>query len=173
MESRAGFALSLVAAAAIAGGGLFFVLREGSAIVETYPVQKPPVATPPIETQSPPAIASPAPGPAIYRCESKGKVTYANSPCEGGKLVDATPTQGYESPRSSPLSKKGATLTGPVAPAAQASSEGSANSGECKRLEDAIAWIDSEARQGGTIPRMEELKERRRKLVDRKYELRC
>ena len=172
MGSRA-FALSLLAAAAITGGGLYFVLRQGSAIVEAYPLQKSSVVTPPIEAPSPPAIASPAPGPAIYRCESKGKITYANLPCEGGKLVDAMPTQGYESPNSSHPPKKRATPTGPVAPTAQASSEGSAHSGECKRLEDAIAWIDSEARQGGTIPRMEELKERRRKLVDRKYELRC
>ena len=172
MESR-GVALSLLAAAAIAGGGFYFVLRQGSAILGTDPLQKPRVATPPIETPPPPTVASPASGPAIYRCESKGKVTYANSPCEGGKLVDATPTRGYESPHSSPPSKKGVAPTGPIAPAAQASSEGSAHAGECKRLEDAIAWIDSEARQGGTVPRMEELKERRRKLVDRKYELRC
>ena len=168
-----GFALSLAAVAAIAGGGLYFALRQGSAIVDLYPVQKPPAATPFIATPPPPTVASPASGPAIYRCESKGKVTYANSPCEGGKLVDATPTRGYESPHSSPPSKKGVAPTGPIAPAAQASSEGSAHAGECKRLEDAIAWIDAEARQGGTVPRMEELKERRRKLVDRKYELRC
>jgi hypothetical protein len=36
-----------------------------------------------------------------------------------------------------------------------------------------IAWIDSEARQGGATGRIEELREQRRKAVERRNELRC
>ena len=34
--------------------------------------------------------------PPVYRCETAGKVTYADSPCVGAKVIDATPTQGLD-----------------------------------------------------------------------------
>lgn len=42
------------------------------------------------------AIASTAQaaGPAVYRCEQGGKVTYTDEPCMHAKEVDVTPTEG-------------------------------------------------------------------------------
>ncbi|MFN3737183.1 DUF4124 domain-containing protein [Hydrogenophaga sp.] len=37
------------------------------------------------------AVAQP-----VYRCETKGKVTYSHEPCVGAKVVDTTPTQGLD-----------------------------------------------------------------------------
>lgn len=42
----------------------------------------------------------------IYKCESKGAVTYSHEPCLGASVVDTTPTQGLD--KSSGQSRKGA-----------------------------------------------------------------
>lgn len=42
----------------------------------------------------------------VYRCESRGKVSYSHEPCVGARPVDTTPTQGLD--RSSGVSRKGA-----------------------------------------------------------------
>jgi hypothetical protein len=43
---------------------------------------------------------------AVYKCESKGTVTYSHEPCLGASVVDTTPTQGLD--KSSGQSRKGA-----------------------------------------------------------------
>ncbi|ABM33233.1 DUF4124 domain-containing protein [Paracidovorax citrulli] len=43
---------------------------------------------------------------AVYRCEQGGKVGYSHEPCLGGKVIDATPTQGMD--KMSGVSRKGA-----------------------------------------------------------------
>lgn len=35
-------------------------------------------------------------GPAVYRCETAGKVAYSDTPCVGATVVDITPTQGMD-----------------------------------------------------------------------------
>ncbi len=42
----------------------------------------------------------------VYKCESKGAVTYSHEPCRGAQVVDTTPTQGLD--KSSRKSRKGA-----------------------------------------------------------------
>lgn len=42
----------------------------------------------------------------VYKCESKGGVTYSHEPCLGASVVDTTPTQGLD--KSSGTSRKGA-----------------------------------------------------------------
>jgi len=42
----------------------------------------------------------------VYKCESKGAVTYSHEPCMGASVVDTTPTQGLD--KSSGQSRKGA-----------------------------------------------------------------
>jgi hypothetical protein len=42
----------------------------------------------------------------VYKCESKGAVTYSHEPCIGARVVDTTPTQGLD--KSSGRSRKGA-----------------------------------------------------------------
>jgi hypothetical protein len=43
---------------------------------------------------------------AVYKCQSKGTVTYSHEPCLGASVVDTTPTQGLD--KSSGQSRKGA-----------------------------------------------------------------
>lgn len=42
----------------------------------------------------------------VYKCESKGAITYSHEPCMGAKVVDTLPTQGLD--KSSGRSRKGA-----------------------------------------------------------------
>ena len=42
----------------------------------------------------------------VYKCGTKGAVTYSHEPCMGGQVVDTTPTQGLD--KSSGRSRKGA-----------------------------------------------------------------
>jgi hypothetical protein len=42
----------------------------------------------------------------VYKCESKGAITYSHEPCIGAQVVDTTPTQGLD--KSSGSSRKGA-----------------------------------------------------------------
>lgn len=41
----------------------------------------------------------------VYKCESKGAITYSHEPCLGAQVVDTTPTQGLD--KSSGTSRKG------------------------------------------------------------------
>ena len=34
--------------------------------------------------------------PPVYRCEQGGRVIYSDEPCVGGRVIDATPTQGVD-----------------------------------------------------------------------------
>ncbi|RYE58307.1 MAG: DUF4124 domain-containing protein [Hyphomicrobiales bacterium] len=43
--------------------------------------------------------------PTVYRCETGGKINYADAPCVGGKVVDVTPTKGAD--RMTGRSRKG------------------------------------------------------------------
>lgn len=43
---------------------------------------------------------------AVYRCDQGGKVGYSHEPCLGGKVIDATPTQGMDT--MSGVRRKGA-----------------------------------------------------------------
>ena len=105
MESR-GVALSLLAAAAIAGGGSTSCFDKGLPSSDGSATETACRYLRLLKRRHRlPCIACVRPSDLPMRV--KGQGTYANSPCEGGKLVDATPTRGYESPHSSPPSKKG------------------------------------------------------------------
>jgi len=165
----------LVGAMIVAGGGIFAIVRQSTPIVEIAPAPPPAVSAPTPATAAPSPSASSAPsGPAIYRCKVKGAVVYSDEPCgEGAKIVDVQPTRGYGTPRSSTKAAPSADAKSATqAPQALPPVDGS-HATECRLLEDQIASIDAAARQGGTTSNVEDLKERRRKLVDRKYELRC
>ncbi|HTN48432.1 MAG TPA: hypothetical protein VMK32_03275 [Burkholderiaceae bacterium] len=177
MEGRPVLLVALLAIA-IAGGGLYFVLQPGTPVVETKdPPLPPPQATPAPASNAPaavpPAGADPKSGSAIYRCQKGRSVVYSDTPCEGGKLVDIQPTRGYETSRTAAAHPSRVVSTEPAPPAPDATPSETTRPAECKRLDDLIAWIDAEARQGGATPRMDELKERRRKAADRRYELHC
>jgi hypothetical protein len=178
MEGRPALILSLVAAMAIAAGGLYFVLEQGVPTLETKGDARPsspsqsiaaPPATPPVA----PSDTEMKPGAAIYRCQKGRSITYSDSPCDGGKVVNVQDTRGYEAPRTSASPPKSVATPEPSAQTSPPTVAEAARPAECKRVDELIAWIDSEARQGGTTGRIEELKEQRRKAVDRRNELRC
>ena len=58
-------------------------------------------------------------------------------------------------------------------PSAIAQANGSGEEALCAQIDRSIESIDAAARKGGTIQYMEDLKERRRKLVEKRQELRC
>lgn len=172
METRVASLASLVAAVAIAGTGIYLVLKQAAPIVETKGELHTTPGNPSTSAAAPPSASAAKPG-AIYKCENGRTVIYSDTPCVGGKAVDIQPTRGYEAPRQTASRPVRATASAsPMATFTTEPSDGTQRS-ECKLVEDAIAAVDAEARQGGPVPRMEELKERRRKLVDRRYELGC
>ena len=94
----------------IAGGAYAFF---GNAAILTLPTVSPPDLTRSLSKSEAPHVPSPMPkaaevpalrsreaptrrlGPGIYRCEeASGVVTYSDSPCGDGKLVDTKPTSG-------------------------------------------------------------------------------
>lgn len=169
MSDRRTLAASLAAAVVIVGGGIYAVLKQASPIVGTTP--SPAVAAPGAVT--PPAARATSTGPAIYRCKVRGSITYSDTPCEGAKVVDVQPTRGFEMPKGSSQRAPVAVAKAPSATPTVASSSDASSSTECRYLDEQIANIDAAARAGGTAPYMDELRDRRRKLVDRKYELHC
>jgi hypothetical protein len=103
--------MTAIAAFIVVGGGVY-------AVLDSAPTVTLPTVTSPDMTTSfskseprylpsplPKPVAAPAPesrdaatrrlGPGIYRCEdANGAVTYSDTPCGDGKLVDTKPTSG-------------------------------------------------------------------------------
>jgi hypothetical protein len=93
----------------VAGGGMYAVLDNAPSV--KLPTVTPPDMTTSFSKSEPRHLPSPMPrtadvpapqpqevtmrrlGPGIYRCEdAKGAVTYSDTPCGDGKLVDTKPT---------------------------------------------------------------------------------
>lgn len=77
----------------------------------------------------------------VYKCESKGAVTYSHEPCMGAQVVDTTPTQGLD--KSSGSSRKGA---------------------DVRQIELNKAWADAMRPIFGETPAQWEKRHRRFKL---------
>ena len=77
----------------------------------------------------------------VYKCESKGAVTYSHEPCMGAQVVDTTPTQGLD--KSSGSSRKGA---------------------DVRQIEQNKAWADAMRPIFGETPAQGEKRHRRFKL---------
>jgi hypothetical protein len=179
MNDRVVFVASLLAAIGIVGGGIIAVLDHAAPIVRTSP-QPSAVAAPqtPVVPAAPVVIgpsADPATpsGPAVYRCKVDGAVLYSDAPCKGGRVIEVKHTRGWEAPRYSLRNAPMVVSEAPVQAIVVTPPASASNESVCRLIDQDIAAIDAAARAGGTIPYMEELKERRRKLVDRKYELGC
>lgn len=177
MNQRLSYALSVVAAVAIGGGGLYVLLDKAAPIVEQRPQPASRIAAPPPPTYEPSPVPQDRPsGSAIYRCDRGGSVVYSDTPCQGGRVVDVHVTQGFEpqrAPQSSTRSQTSQQAPAPPRTPAIAQANGSAEEALCAQIDRAIESIDAAARRGGTIQYMEDLKERRRKLVEKRQELRC
>jgi len=178
MSDRLSTLAALTAATLIVGGGLYALLKHGAGIVAVAPAPAsqplPAVVAPRASTvRAPQVTIAPPPGGAIYRCQIDGSVVYQSEPCKGGRVVEVQHTQGWEAPRLSVQRQAVQVAEARTHTPAMTSSPDVARAAECALLDQQIAQIDALARAGGTIPYMENLKERRRKLVDRKYEMRC
>ena len=176
---RDGFvqSVSIIAAVGIVGGGFYLLLDKAAPIVAVHPERPKQTAAP---SSKPPAFdpqsvpAEERSGSAIYRCNQGGSVVYSDTPCQGGRVVDVQVTQGFEPQRASPVSARSQAVE-PATPRtpAIAQANGSAEEVLCAQIDRAIEAIDAAARRGGTIQYMEDLNERRRKLVEKRQEYRC
>lgn len=183
MRARVESLVALTLACAVVGWFLYVILDMGAGIVVHKGVAPPLEPARPPRTFAAPSNPQPAPiaspsqasGPDVYKCIVNGAALYSDAPCKGGKVVDIRITRGYEAPNASPRYQSRTVETASDASVLNSNSYSSdaSRAGECRYLDEAIASIDADARIGGSIPKMEDLKARRQKLVDRKYELRC
>jgi len=168
--------LSLVAAIVIVGGGIYVLLDKAAPLIAVGPEPlRPSVApslTPPPYVQ-PESPAEQRNGAAIYRCDRGGSVTYSDASCEGGRVVDIQVTRGFQAERYRPATQVASAEAPIAADRSPAQAEKEKNRALCEQITKAIESIDAAARAGGSIQYMEELKERRRKLVEKRQELRC
>ena len=173
--------LPLVAAVAIVGSGFYLLLQKAAPIVDERPTPPQQAARPtphmqPYQPSSSIRQERPSETGAIYRCNSGGAVVYSDKSCEGGRTVNVQVTQGFESQRY-PQRQSSSPVVYEPSPASRASAvaqkEEPSNAALCEQITKAIESIDAAARVGGTIEYMEDLKERRRKLVEKRQALRC
>ena len=171
-------ALYLLVAVGIVGGGLYLLLDKAAPIVAVQPAMPEQSAAPasaprPYEPSSAPA--EPRSGSAIYRCDQGGSAVYSDNPCTGGRVVDVQVTQGFQAeqyrlpasmPRQAPVAAT------PRTPAI-AQANGTVEERLCAEIDRAIEAVEAAARRGGSIQYMEDLKERRRRLVEQRQQLRC
>lgn len=118
----------------------------------------------------------------IYRCTVDGKVNYSDHPCAGAdsKSVDVTVSRGYA---PVPPPEPAATAPAPVAtvdppPAgaqvpAPVDYEAADRKRQCKLLDRQLKNNESAARQGGSGPTMDWLREEKRRIKDEQEELGC
>jgi hypothetical protein len=172
MSDRSTTLAAVTVATLIVGGSIYAVLRHAAPMIETAPPPAPVAPTAPTANE-PSVTASPPSAGAIYRCNEGGSVVYSDASCKGGRVVEVQHTQGWEAPRPSVRPQSVAIAEARTVSPDVASTSEKSREAECGLIESQIAQIDAAARVGGTIPYMEDLKERRRKLVDRKFELRC
>jgi hypothetical protein len=171
-------ALVVIAATILVGGGVLVLLdRVGPGVDSRSSAQAAAPSAASLPGSSPAAAASyAAGGPAIYRCDSGGKVLYSDSPCKGGRLVDMVVTEGYRPPGSAdarpgspaPASTPRRAAAAPAAPPAQ-----SDDTVECSMIAQAIASLDDAARRGAAAVDRDELRQRRSRLVERWQTLGC
>jgi hypothetical protein len=190
MNDSTRLGLSLAASLAIVGGFAVFVFVQGGRVVQ--PPQSPPaasrVATPgtaerPAASQPAPATtvtAAPPPMPhsGVYRCAQGGRVTYSDTPCAGGVVVDTRSAVSGFRP-AEPLAAlraraKNAAATGEGEDSAAASNSGAVDRvARCAQVREQIDHIDASARAGGSAQRQDWLRDQRRKLEDERYRLKC
>lgn len=185
-SEKFGLLVAFVASAAIFTGGLYVVLKKAAqmAAVQTKEQVKPAQTALPAPTAQALASESKAPqsaatstGPTVYRCTINGAVIYSDEICKGAKLVDVRPaSSGFvaERPRATVRVAAPASETLSVPSVASTSAiEKATREARCALIEAEIERIDGLARQGQSAASQDTLRERRRKLVDEKYSLKC
>ncbi|WP_417069245.1 hypothetical protein [Niveibacterium terrae] len=134
-------------------------------------------AEPEVDIPPPPPHAERAPGTRLFKCVSRGRVGYSDSPCpEGAKtiVVDATPAaHGVDPVRTmarpslpEPAPRPAGVIAARPAPGAEALAQ-------CQRIDEEVRLIDARSRQYHTSEEGGWLAEKRRQAMDRRYALGC
>jgi hypothetical protein len=168
-------ALAVIAATILVGGGVLALLDRAGPGIDPRPSARaaaPSSASLPASSPATPA-ASDTGGPAIYRCDSAGKVLYSDSPCKGGRLVDMVVTEGYRPPGSADAPPGSPAPASTPRRAAAARAAQSDDTVECSMIAQAIASLDDAARRGAAAVDRDELRQRRSRLVERRQMLGC
>jgi len=183
---RLGLIVAFLTAVLLVALGLFFILQKGAPISApgkqtasaANPQYAPVVAK--SQTSSMPhsavAIVDPKKGASAHRCLVNGTVTYSDSPCPGGKLVDVTPsTEGFLAQRTLQAVRKSSPepAVADISAAPTAANEQQRRAARCVWILAEIDRIDAQARHPLSASMQDWLRETRRKLVDERYELKC
>jgi hypothetical protein len=183
MTSRVVLLLSTFAAIAIVLTGVALILGKAAPLAERpRPTLAPPIVQPSSPPSTPPAYAQPRSqrpfsesSSGIFRCTIGGQTVYRDRPCAGGVEVDTSGAAvTYQTPRYVPTPVERIAErphAAPVSPTARADSV--ARDRECEYIRAEIDRLDAQARVGGTIAQMDWIRAERRKVEDRRYELRC
>jgi hypothetical protein len=163
--------LGVIAAIVVTVAGVLAYFGNSLPFIDDRPAAEPAAA--PAERAPTPAGAAPsaAGAPAIYRCDDGGKVTYSDQPCQGGRVVDLLVTEGYQAPRA-PGEAPPAFRPAPPPARERAAPPPPGNSAvECSMIGQAITSLDDAVRRGGPSVHKDDLRQRRRTLVERRQAL--
>jgi hypothetical protein len=201
MSDRSFYFFGLILATILVGGVHFVIGSKGGQILhgtrgqDTAPskanvqqLRTNQVATSRADTRhSGPTVSSATPhvppptSSGIYRCTANGSVVYSDRPCANGRELDLAPNSGFNPiqpprPRPSPETQQEGSSPARQAPSvvvAQAGRQDSLQQARCAAIEAELAKVDALARAGGTASYQDQLRVRRHKLIDEKYELKC
>lgn len=129
------------------------------------------------KAEPPPPHAERAPGPGLFKCVSRGRTEYSDSPCpEGAKevVVDATPAaRGIEPVPSKPRPSLPEPAPRPAGEIAAREAPAPDISMQCRAIDEELRAIDARARQYHSSAEGSRLNELRRRAMDRRFSLNC
>jgi hypothetical protein len=156
-------------------------LQAGASVARPEPVRTPSAAPDPYTEETGQA---PRQGPVIYRCARDGSVVYSDRPCANGRALDLQPNSGFNPTQVPQHDGRQPVVTleeaeGPTRAQSTTVATEDPGSGEpirkarCATIEAEIARIDALARAGGPASYQDWLRDERRRLVDKRYALKC
>jgi hypothetical protein len=132
---------------------------------------------PDAEALPPPPHAERAPGARLFKCVSRGRTGYSDSPCpESAKtlVVDATPAaRGVDPVRAEPRPSLPEPARRPAGVIAARQPPSADVLAQCRLIDEEVRLIDARSRQYHTSEEGSRLVERRREAMDRRYALGC
>lgn len=190
MQRDQWFIVWVTAAILIVAAGTYLIVSHGSRILDAprtamkrgipkAPVAQPATAQPRGQDKERLLATEPAPDHkpgTVYKCPGTPPV-YSDTPCVDGKIVDTRGSSAIVLPKSRQYVAGAATSaevrSAPDRSAAAEAARERDRRRQCEYVLKAIEQIDAQARAGGSASYQDDLRVRRAKLVDRRYELRC
>lgn len=186
----------VLAVSLVVGGWLFFEYSNHQASLRPPPVEtRPPVPAPipgpsrPAPTQVAPSPRASAPAHLTFKCEKGGRISYGDQPC-GEKSTTVAVTASAPTPptknnlqqlqerlavmeASRAAREQEASVRTMAASSASSPSPRDTKAVSCQAIDEAIAAVDSAARQPHSAESGDYLTAERRKLTDRRFSLAC